>query len=279
MKSVALIAMSLGIFGASAQDKGRFEVYDFDNFKLHVYYTNDVMGDASYIVEGDRSLVAMEYPLFKENVAEFDAYLSRMDKPVEQIITDYHVGGSGDYPQAMAKGMPAFVKGPIYGGMMENFKRIFGKAMAELPTGESEEISFGSTRTWAGVTFKFSEGASSDFPAASILIGGKAYYTHWAPAKAHANRLQVSSPEAIDAELAEAERALASGAELFIGGHGGATNVDDLKFKIDYLKRMKQSLKENTTVDTFVNAMKKAYPGLSGEEGLGTLAEALYKQK
>lgn len=42
---------------------------------------------------------------------------------------------------------------------------------------------------------------------------------------------------------------------------------------------MKQSLKENTTVDTFVNAMKKAYPGLSGEEGLGTLAEALYKQK
>ena len=73
MKSVALIAMSLGIFGASAQDKGRFEVYDFDNFKLHVYYTNDVMGDASYIVEGDRSLVAMEYPLFKENVAEFDA--------------------------------------------------------------------------------------------------------------------------------------------------------------------------------------------------------------
>ena len=26
MKSVALIAMSLGIFGASAQDKGRFEV-------------------------------------------------------------------------------------------------------------------------------------------------------------------------------------------------------------------------------------------------------------
>lgn len=34
----------------------------------------------------------------------------------------------------------------------------------------------------------------------ALIIGGKAYYTHWTPAKAHANRLQV----AIDAELAEA---------------------------------------------------------------------------
>lgn len=38
----------------------------------------------------------------------------------------------------------------------------------------------------------------------ALIIGGKAYYTHWTPAKAHANRLQVSSSEAIDAELAEA---------------------------------------------------------------------------
>ncbi len=32
--------------------KGNFEVYDFSNYKLHVYYTNDALGDASYIIEG-----------------------------------------------------------------------------------------------------------------------------------------------------------------------------------------------------------------------------------
>ena len=32
---------------------GAFTAYDLDGFKLHVYNTNDVMGDASYIIERD----------------------------------------------------------------------------------------------------------------------------------------------------------------------------------------------------------------------------------
>lgn len=64
----------------------------------------------------------------------------------------------------------------------------------------------------------------------SILIGGKAYYTHWTPAKAHVSHLQISSPAAIDAEIVEAEKSLASGAELFIGGHGGAAKRDAVEF-------------------------------------------------
>ena len=61
-----------------AQTKGHFEVHDLGNFKLHVYYTNDALGDASYIIEGKNALVTMEQPLFKDNVAEFDAYLSQL---------------------------------------------------------------------------------------------------------------------------------------------------------------------------------------------------------
>ena len=49
---------------------GAFTAYDLDGFKLHVYNTNDVMGDASYIIEGQDSLIVMEYPLFKVNAAE-----------------------------------------------------------------------------------------------------------------------------------------------------------------------------------------------------------------
>lgn len=92
-----------------AQIKGRFEVYDLDNCKLHVYYTNDALGDASYIIEGENTLVTMEQPLFKDNVAEFDTYLSGLGKPVEKRITDYHVGGTGNHDVVMAQGMPAFV--------------------------------------------------------------------------------------------------------------------------------------------------------------------------
>ena len=277
MKKVLFILFNLLTITVMAQTKGRFEVHDLGNCKLHVYYTNDVMADASYIVEGKESLVTMEHPLFKDNVAEFNSYIERIDKPIERIISDYHVGGTGDHAQVMAEGMKAFSEGPIYGGMMKHFEQMWGDSMTEMPTGEVSEVPFGSTQTWAGVTFEFRHGASSDFPGASILIDGKAYYTHWTPAKAHISHLQVSSPKAIDAEITEAENALASGAELFIGGHGGAATRDAVEFKIAYLKKMKELFNANQTPQAFVEAMKKAYPGLPGEAGLEDLSKALYQ--
>lgn len=277
MKKALLILFNLLTITAMAQTKGRFEVHDLGNFKLHVYYTNDALGDASYIIEGKDALVTMEQPLFKDNVAEFDTYLSKLDKPVETRITDYHVGGTGKHDVVMVQGMPEFTKGEIYGGMMKGFAQAFGNAMTDMPTGKTSEVAFGTTQTWAGVTFEFRHGATSDFPGASILIGGKVYYTHWTPAKAHVSHLQISSPTAIDAEIAEAENSLASGATLFIGGHGGAATRDAVEFKITYLKKMKELLAANNTAQTFVDAMKEAYPGLPGEAGLEDLGKALYK--
>ena len=277
MKKVLFILFNLLTITVMAQTKGRFEVHDLGNFKLHVYHTNDVMADASYIIEGKDSLVTMEHPLFKDNVAEFNIYIEKLGKPIEKIISDYHLGGSGNYAQIMAEGMEEFSKGPIYGGMMKGFEQMWGDTMTELPTGDVTEVPFGTTQIWAGVTFEFRHGASSDFPAASLLIGGKAYYTHWTPVKAHVSHLQISSPAAIDAEVAEAEKSLASGAELFIGGHGGAAKRDAVEFKIAYLKKMKEILTANKSSQDFVDAMKKAYPGLPGEAGLEDLGKALYK--
>ena len=277
LKKVLLVLFNILTITTMAQTKGRIEVYDLGSCKLHVYYTNDALGDASYIVEGKKSVVTMEQPLFKDNVAEFDTYLANLKKPVEKRISDYHVGSTGSHDIVMAEGMPAFTKGAIYGGMMQGFAQAFGDAITDMPTGKSSEVAFGTEQEWAGVSFAFSHGATSDFPAASILIGGKAYYTHWTPAKAHVSHLQVSSLAAIDAEIAEAEKSLASGAELFIGGHGGAAKRDAVEFKISYLKKMKQLLSANNTQEGFIAAMKQAYPGLPGEANLQELAKALYK--
>ena len=277
MRKVLFILLSFLTITVMAQTKGRFEVHDLDNFKLHVYYTNNALGDASYIVEGKDALVTMEQPLFKDNVVEFDAYLSRLEKPVEKRITDYHVGGTGSHDVVMAEGMPEFTKGEIYGGMMQGFAQAFGDALTDMPTGRAAEVAFGTTQTWAGVAFEFRRGATTDFPGASILIGGKVYYTHWTPVKAHVSHLQVSSPAAIDAEIAEAENSLASGATLFVGGHGGAATRDAVEFKIAYLKKMKELLAANRTAQAFVDAMKDAYPGLPGEAGLEELGKALCK--
>ena len=278
MKKIILTLAAAGmVSGASAQEKGHFEVHDLGSFKLHVYYTNDALGDASYIVEGRNALVTMEQPLFKDNVAEFDAYLAKLNKPAEQRITDYHVGGTAHQDVVMPEGMPEFTKGAVYGCMMQSFAQTFGDAMTAMHTGKISEVAFGTTETYAGVPFEFRHGAATDFPGASILIGKKVYYTHWTPAKAHVSHLQVSSPAGVDAEIAESEKALKSGATLFIGGHGGAAKADAVRFKIDYLNAMKKLLAENKTPEAFIEAMKKAYPNLPGAEGLGELAKALYK--
>lgn len=277
MKQVLLIMLGLISLTATAQEKGKFEVYDFDKFKLHVYYTNDVLGDASYIIEGSKGLVTLEQPLFKDNVAEYDAYLDNLNKPVVRRIADYHLGGTGSHDVTMPQGMPKFTKGEIYGGMMNSFAQMFGDAIVSIPNGKMTEVDFETTQTYAGVVFGFHRGATTDFPAASIIIGDKVYYTHWTPAKAHISHLQISSPMAIDAEIAEANKALNSGCELFIGGHGGAANADAVKFKITYLETMKKILADSKTTDAFIDAMKKAYPDLQGENELAELAKSLYK--
>ena len=48
MKNVTLklvILFNLLTITTMAQTKGRFEVHDLGNFTLHVYYTNDALGD------------------------------------------------------------------------------------------------------------------------------------------------------------------------------------------------------------------------------------------
>lgn len=63
-----------------------------------------------------------------------------------------------------------------------------------------------------------------------------------------------------------------------IGGHGGTAGKDAVEFKIDYLTTMKKALADNKTEEGFIEAMKKAYPGLAGENNLTELAKTLYKK-
>lgn len=168
---------------------------------LYVYNSGDVMGDASYIVEGKKGLVTLETPLFKEKVSEFEEFVKGLKKPVVAEIADFHVGGTYDRPVVMAEGMGTFTKEGAYDAMMAGFQQSFGDSMVELPTGEVTEVPFGETAVLAGVNFKFNHGSVADFPGAAILIDSTALLTHWAPAKSHMNNLQLGSAAAVDAEL------------------------------------------------------------------------------
>lgn len=279
MKKTLTILLSLLALNISAQSKGLFEVHDFGNFKLHVYYTNDVMLDASYIIEGENALVTLEQPLFKDNVAEYNAYLTKLHKPVEQRISDYLLWRTADQPITMAEGMPDFSSNGVYAEMMKGFAKSFGNDIVSLPTGKKTEVAFGTTQTYAGIPFTFYHGASNDFPGASIFIGNRVWFSHWAPTKTHISHLYISSPEAIDAQIAALEQSLKSNAETFIGAHGGAVKTGEVKFRINYLKNMKALISKNETGESFIKAMKEAFPNLPNSECLEELAKALYSNR
>ena len=275
-KKIIATLLAMLTIGTNAMAQGSFETHDYGTFKLHVYYSNDVMADASYIIEGKDQLITLEQPLFKNNVQQYDEYLAKLGKPVEVRITDYHLGGTGNNEIVMAEGMSKFVDEGAYAAMMKGFAQSFGDKIVALPTGKRTKIPFNSTQTWNGITFEFRHGSTSDFPAASILIGKRVYFTHWAPSKSHMSYLQLSSPKAIDAELTETKKAIKSGATLFIGGHGGANDKTAAQFKIDYLKTLKKLMKQNRTPQALADAMRKTYPNLPGAEGLEQLTKTLY---
>lgn len=254
---------------------GQFQTYQLDGYTLHVYNSNDVMADASYIIEGAEGLVVMEYPLFKVNAAEFGQYIKNLGKPVVTDITDYHLGGSDTLPIVMPKGMPQFIEGPIYSGMMQGFAEQFGETMVALPTQQASEVPFGSTQQYAGVDFRFEHGATSDFPGAMIIIGGQVCYTHWAPYQMHMSPLQLTSKAAIDAELATTKAALAENCKYYIGGHGGLVEKDAVEARIAYLECIKKLCAEKKDANAFEEALRNAYPDMQGD--IAPMAEALYK--
>lgn len=258
---------------------GRFDVRELNGYKLHIYLTEDQMGDASFIIEGADSLVTLEQPLFKVNAKTFDTYLASLNKPVAHRIADFHLGNTGNDTIVMPQGMPEVVKGPDYSGMMSHFAEVYGDAIEPLPTGVTEEVAFDSAVTFAGIPFTFYKGADNDFPGANILIGKDVVYSHWSPVKSHINNLYAGTIEGVNARIAELEQILATGATVFVGGHGDPATDGDVRFRIAYLNKVKELRDSEPDAGAFATALIAAYPGLPGEEGVNGLAEALYANK
>ena len=59
----------------------------------------NVAGILTMVQPGQETEVGSQSTLFgfKDNVAEFDAYVASLNKPVQKIISDYHVGGTGNH--------------------------------------------------------------------------------------------------------------------------------------------------------------------------------------
>ena len=108
-----------------------------------------------------------------------------------------------------------------------------------------------------------------------MVIGGRVCDTHFAPAKAHLSPLQITGPEAVDAQLAALKAAAASGCTLFVGGHGAPATPAEVEFQIAYLEKLKSLVAENADAGALAAALSAAWPGLPGDPA--ALAAVLYR--
>ncbi len=284
MKRLFYVAIATALSTAVAQraqaaTEEKFSTYDLPTSTLHVYQSGDPMGDVSFIVEGDKSLVIIEQPTFYFAIEEFGEYVEGLEKPIDKVVASYHSGGLAQYKRRMVtmpEAMIPFMESPMAQGMIANFTEAFGESADFRKVEGVKGYAVPSTQEWAGVNFVMSAGAKSDFPAASIQIDGDAFYTHVAPAKAHISAMQLRSVEAIDAMLAELEKIHVSGAKYIFGSHGLPATMEDVEFQIEYLNRVKELRAVCGDSDIFAQRLIVAYPGLSGAEGVKSMAKSLY---
>lgn len=80
----------------------------------------------------------------------------------------------------------------------------------------------------------------------------------------------------VNDRMSELEQILATGASIFVGGHGDPATADDVRFRIGYLNKVRELRANQPDAESFAAALISEYPGLPGEDGVKGFAEALY---
>lgn len=289
MKNLSKIAFAIAALGAvscsqasvnnEAQQPEYASVYELPTSKLHVVQTTTPLGDVAFILEGKDKIVIFENPGFTKELNEFKAYATSLGKPIEKAVSSYHPAGLANFDDTeilMPNAMLAFTKSPNFDAVMNKFKGLFGDAMDQRLPEKVTGYDLPTTMTLAGTEVIFTPGPATDFPAASMQIDKKAFYTHFAPSIAHLKPMQIGSPEAIEAKLSEMKKIQASGAEIIVGSHGAPSTLSEVEWTIKYLEDVKKFLASSKDSDSFAQKLMVAYPMIDGVENIKPLAAALY---
>lgn len=273
---------SVATVEASGFDAKKFTKYELPSSTLHIYESADPMGDVSFILEGEKRVIIIEQPTFYNAIEEFGAYVESLDKPIEKVVANYHSGGAAQYPAKlvmMPESMVKFGASPMAQGMIAKFTKAFGEAADFRPVSKIKSFSLPLNTKLAGVEFDFTATKTLGMPGAVIQIDTEALYTHFSPAIAHANPMQVKSLESIEAMLAELNYIKSSGAKYILGSHGKPASLKEVEFQIEYLNFIKKLLSECDNSDLFAQRLLLAYPNIPNVEAIKSVAKALYAEE
>jgi len=146
------------------------------------------------------------------------------------------------------------------------------------PSGEGvpTEVKAGGNVSKGGMKFIFTEGTETIDYQAALIIGGKIYYSRYAPVREHLSADRLNSREAVNAEFEAAQKAFSKKCLYYLGQYGDYSNQAAQGFVLNYLRDVKKNMEKCSSAEEFVKAMSKAYPKLKGEENLTAVAAKLF---
>jgi hypothetical protein len=244
---------------------GEMIVYDFGAIKLHNFNTKNPLGDQAYLLETGNELILIELLAFNYNIEEFKNYIQEIGKPLTTIIVAYHPAGANAFPNVRmyaSAGLGAAASVPSFIG---RFGDVFNPSLPqtfELVRAGEMEI--------GGVRFNIIPTASAfDFEIMDINVR----FTHMIGSNTH-NILP--SINEIDRMIALMREIQSKNYSLILSGHDIPRTNEVTAEKIAYLEKTKELVATSSNADTFVEAMRAAFPNYSGENFLLRSATALF---
>lgn len=255
-------------------DNGSVTVYDFGDSKLHVYNTGDALGDVAYIVEGQEALAGIELPSFTDDLNAWQNYIDTLGKPMNDLFLCDHATGAS-YVEGMTVygtqgAKDSIASGSTYAttqGLYETFGDDFhgGPDMANI----NKVVS--GTVTVAGIDFNLIDhGETYDLEIPSM----NAIYTHMLGKTCHSI---LTSTAHMDSMIDTLKGYQSAGYDMILTAHSGVEGQDAVTEKISYVEKAKELAEANDNADSFMAAMKEAFPNYTGENYLEMSAGYLYQ--
>ena len=258
----------------AAVDSGSVTVYDFGDSKLHVYASGDALGDVAYIVEGQDALVGIEIPSFTEGLNAWQNYIDTLGKPMNDLFLCDHVTGAS-YVDGMTiygtqGAQESIASGSTYATTQDLYE-TFGDDFHGGPDMANINKVVSGTVTVAGIDFNLIDhGETYDLEIPSM----NAIYTHMLGKTSHSI---LTSTAHMDSMLKTLKDYQSAGYDMILTAHSGVEGQDAVTEKISYVEKAKELAGNNDTADSFIAAMKEAFPDYTGENYLEMSAGYLYQ--
>jgi len=251
---------------------GAILLYNLGQLRLHLYQTNDALGDFVPVVENAGQAVVIENPSFCHSSQELSDYLAKQNIQVVAKLLAYHMAGASFLPQVPAYATQRAVQYGTAGGgkaLVDGFVQTFGADFDAQISPIDQLVQPGELQL-AGISFQLLETADAfdvAIPQARLL------YLHLLGGDSHS---LVLGPDDLKRQIQQLGAYLDGDYRLFVSAHHLPESAADVSVKLAYLQKMAQLAKSCNNAQDFQAAMLKAFPNHQSQNFLEMSAPAFY---